>query len=145
MRIQAGGYFGERALLQSEPRAANVISVGSTSCLYISRQAFEEVLGPLGDLMALHSRVREAESLGIVRATTRRQEEQISDSKIDRFSFKAQVCGRLCLYLLIIYLSALAFKCPWLVKPCVKKRVITRCIAMEWYLWYVFSVSVYVL
>ena len=47
MTLGEGQYFGERALLQAAPRAANVIASGSLKCLYISKDAFEEVLGSL--------------------------------------------------------------------------------------------------
>jgi len=48
MELQAGQYFGERALIEQAPRAANVIAKdGMLKCLNISKDAFEEVLGPL--------------------------------------------------------------------------------------------------
>ena len=45
--LRAGQYFGERALLTNAPRAANVVARGPVKALYINRDAFEEVLGPL--------------------------------------------------------------------------------------------------
>jgi len=39
--------FGERALLGSARRSANVIAKGQVKCLHIGRAVFEEVLGPL--------------------------------------------------------------------------------------------------
>jgi hypothetical protein len=47
MELGAGQYFGERALLTNAPRAANVVARGPVKALYINRDAFEEVLGPL--------------------------------------------------------------------------------------------------
>lgn len=46
-----GGYFGERALLKDEPRAATIKADGKVQCLMLDRQAFEFLLGPLGDIM----------------------------------------------------------------------------------------------
>lgn len=52
-QIFSGQYFGERALLKHEPRAANVIAAdegedgSDLRCLYISKANFEEVLGSL--------------------------------------------------------------------------------------------------
>ena len=45
MELGQGQYFGERALLTNEPRAANVIACGERTLklLYISKEAFEEV------------------------------------------------------------------------------------------------------
>eukprot|EP00588_Corethron_pennatum_P031647 CAMPEP_0194346156 /NCGR_PEP_ID=MMETSP0171-20130528/105264_1 /TAXON_ID=218684 /ORGANISM="Corethron pennatum, Strain L29A3" /LENGTH=1009 /DNA_ID=CAMNT_0039113245 /DNA_START=182 /DNA_END=3211 /DNA_ORIENTATION=+ len=47
----AGMTFGERALLTGEPRAANITAIGEVSCLCLSRETFEKVLGPLQSLM----------------------------------------------------------------------------------------------
>mmetsp|Transcript_49196 Transcript_49196/g.81695 ORF Transcript_49196/g.81695 Transcript_49196/m.81695 type:complete len:1065 (-) Transcript_49196:122-3316(-) len=47
MELTDGNYFGERALIEQAPRAANVKAKGRLKCLYISKDAFEEVLGPL--------------------------------------------------------------------------------------------------
>ena len=44
-------YFGERALLNEEPRAANVIAYTDVKLLYISKIAFDEVLGTLSDII----------------------------------------------------------------------------------------------
>jgi len=46
-----GMWFGERALLTGEPRAADITAVGEVSCLCLSRETFEKVLGPLRSLM----------------------------------------------------------------------------------------------
>jgi len=51
MQLGEGQYFGERALLTSAPRAANVIAMGRLKCLHISKDAFEEVLGPLQNII----------------------------------------------------------------------------------------------
>ena len=51
MQLGEGQYFGERALLTSAPRAANVIAMGKLKCLHISKDAFEEVLGPLQNII----------------------------------------------------------------------------------------------
>jgi len=51
MQLGEGQYFGERALLQAAPRAANVVASGPLKCLYISKDAFEEVLGSLQQLI----------------------------------------------------------------------------------------------
>ena len=51
MTLKQNDYFGERALLQDAPRAANVIAQGRVVCLHIGRVTFEEVLGPLQDII----------------------------------------------------------------------------------------------
>ena len=51
MTLKQNDYFGERALLQDAPRAANVIAQGPVTCLHIGRVTFEEVLGSLQDII----------------------------------------------------------------------------------------------
>lgn len=45
--VGEGGYFGERALLTRERRSATVQATVPTVCIVITRQAFEQLLGPL--------------------------------------------------------------------------------------------------
>lgn len=46
-----GDYFGEIALLLGEPRKASVYAVSKCTCLYITRDTFMRILGPLQSLM----------------------------------------------------------------------------------------------
>lgn len=60
LRLKGNQYFGERALLNDAPRAANVISVGRTKLLQVGRREFEEVLGSLQDMIEADRQQREA-------------------------------------------------------------------------------------
>jgi len=51
LQLNDNDYFGEKALLTSNPRAANVVTRTPTKVLYINKQAFEEVLGPLSAII----------------------------------------------------------------------------------------------
>eukprot|EP01031_Cornospumella_fuschlensis_P035742 gene35742-43354_t len=51
MNLEAASYFGERALLESKPRAANVVATADVKVLYIDKVAFEEVFGPLSGII----------------------------------------------------------------------------------------------
>jgi len=46
-----GDYFGERALLKDEPRAATCVARGQVDVLQIDRSAFSALLGPLEEIM----------------------------------------------------------------------------------------------
>lgn len=50
-RCHVGDYFGERALIKNEPRAAGLQAVTSVKCLRLDRSAFSLLLGPLEDIM----------------------------------------------------------------------------------------------
>jgi len=50
-RLKTGDYFGERALILNQPRAANVISVGTTKTVVMDHYAFERLLVDLKDVM----------------------------------------------------------------------------------------------
>lgn len=49
--LKDGDYFGERALLTSEPRVANIIATTTVKVLCIGKESFEEVLGPLSAII----------------------------------------------------------------------------------------------
>ncbi|KAJ8578639.1 hypothetical protein ON010_g564 [Phytophthora cinnamomi] len=51
MQLRSGEFFGERALLANEPRAADCIAVGRVECLTLQRAAFEQLLGKLDHIM----------------------------------------------------------------------------------------------
>jgi len=59
MDLGQGAYFGERALLTSEPRAASVSASTPCKLLYISKDAFEEVLGSLQEIIDFDRQTRE--------------------------------------------------------------------------------------
>jgi len=50
-RLTAGGYFGERALLTNEARAATVTATTGSVCQVLDRATFKRLLGPLEDIM----------------------------------------------------------------------------------------------
>lgn len=51
MHYKPGEYFGERALLKSEPRAANVNAKTDMSVASIDRDSFGRLLGPLDTIL----------------------------------------------------------------------------------------------
>lgn len=53
-----GEFFGERALITGDPRMANITAVTHVTCLCLSRDTFDMVLGPLQDLIDMAQRKR---------------------------------------------------------------------------------------
>lgn len=51
-RLTRGSFFGERALIKDEPRAATVTAVAESKCLAMDRASFIRLLGPLTELLA---------------------------------------------------------------------------------------------
>lgn len=51
MRCHKGDYFGERALIRNEPRAASIQAVKRCVLLRLDRSAFSLLLGPLSEIM----------------------------------------------------------------------------------------------
>ncbi|KAG7671492.1 hypothetical protein Ndes2526B_g09344 [Nannochloris sp. 'desiccata'] len=49
-KLSDGAYFGERALIRDEPRAASIIAEGYVVCFALSRTAFNDLLGPIEDV-----------------------------------------------------------------------------------------------
>ncbi|KAK3251619.1 cGMP-dependent protein kinase [Cymbomonas tetramitiformis] len=48
-----GSFFGERALIKDDVRAADVIATENCLCMTLNRQAFNDILGPLENLWRL--------------------------------------------------------------------------------------------
>jgi len=51
MEYKAGDYFGERALLKNEPRAANVIAKTDCIVMTMDRHSVHRLLGPIEPLL----------------------------------------------------------------------------------------------
>ena len=48
---KAGDYFGERSLLQNEPRAANIYAFTDCKLVSLDRHSFKRLMGPLDALL----------------------------------------------------------------------------------------------
>lgn len=46
-----GDYFGERALIKNEPRAANIIANTQLQVVALDRQSFKRLLGPVEEIL----------------------------------------------------------------------------------------------
>ena len=64
MHYKAGDYFGERALIQNEPRAANVIAKTDCKVVSLDRHSFKRLMGPLDGILRRNMEVYEAFKAG---------------------------------------------------------------------------------
>jgi len=66
LKMGPGDWFGERALLTGEPRAANVTALTEVTTLAMDRDTFEEAIGPLKGLMEREMRKKFLRGLPII-------------------------------------------------------------------------------
>ena len=72
-KLEAGEYFGEKALLEGAPRAANVTAESEVVVMALDREDFEKVLGPMKELLAANLNLRVLSAVPILA--------KLSDSK----------------------------------------------------------------
>lgn len=60
IRLNAGDYFGELALLTNKPRQATVTASGKVKCLVISKKHFDQVMGPCEDILNRNTKTYES-------------------------------------------------------------------------------------
>ena len=51
MDYSPGDYFGEVSLIRDQPRAASIFATSDVSALFLDRQMFNRLLGPLKDIL----------------------------------------------------------------------------------------------
>ena len=77
-----GDYFGEGALLEDEPRSANIIARGQVQCFSLDRSDFVKLLGPLQDIMKRKADERRDTAEDKVRQTKRQLDASIKFSDL---------------------------------------------------------------
>ena len=87
--LAQGEYFGERALLMDEPRAANVIAKTNVSLMALDRQDFENRLGHghLRSMIDYNMGIRVLQCVSIFKTLSSSEREKVF-SALERVSFK---------------------------------------------------------
>jgi len=66
-KLKAGEFFGERAILTDEPRAADVFATSDVECLALDRDAFNDSLGSLTEVLDSNVSKKALESVPILK------------------------------------------------------------------------------
>lgn len=80
VKLGAGAYFGERALLKDEPRAANVSAVTKTVCMTLNRRAFNNLLGPLQEVLDNNLNLRVLSSIPMFGRLSHKEKDAVVSS-----------------------------------------------------------------
>ena len=51
LKYKQGEYFGERALIKNEPRAANIVATTQMQVVALDRHSFKRLLGPIEEIL----------------------------------------------------------------------------------------------
>jgi len=78
--LTTGDYFGERALLTGEPRAANVTAVTHVTLMALDRESFNSLLGPLRELIDHNMNMRVLSSIKLFDKLTAQEKSKIARS-----------------------------------------------------------------
>jgi len=87
VKLKEGDYFGERALLKQEPRAANVIASVDTECLVLDRIDFNSLLGPLADVLNHNLGMRVIKSIPMLKGLSKAEIKKLMNA-LDETSYK---------------------------------------------------------
>jgi CRP-like cAMP-binding protein len=78
--LTAGDYFGERALITGEPRAATITAQGPVKVMALDREAFNLLLGPLRDVLDHNMNLRVLGSIKMFEMLSAAEKKKLSQS-----------------------------------------------------------------
>lgn len=78
--LTSGDYFGERALITGEPRAANVIAETPVFVMALDRESFNSCLGPLREVLDHNLNMRVLDTIKLFSNLTERERSKVSRS-----------------------------------------------------------------
>ncbi|KAJ0410103.1 hypothetical protein ATCC90586_001588 [Pythium insidiosum] len=77
LRLSDGDYFGERALMTHEPRAANVTAETDVTLIALDRQAFDDLLGSLREVIDRNMSMRVLQSIPLLKNLSQYEKEKL--------------------------------------------------------------------
>jgi CRP-like cAMP-binding protein len=78
--LTAGDYFGERALLTGEPRAATIKAVTEVKVMALDRANFDTLLGPLRDVLDHNMNLRILQSIKLFENLSNQEKKKLAQS-----------------------------------------------------------------
>jgi cGMP-dependent protein kinase len=90
--LTAGDYFGERALLTGEPRAATIRAVTDVKVMALDRENFDTLLGPLRDVLDHNMNLRILQSIKLFEKLSNQEKKKLAQCfQIERFAANAAI------------------------------------------------------
>lgn len=77
VRLTENDYFGERALMTHEPRAANVTAETDVTLIALDRQAFDDQLGSLREVIDHNMSMRVLQSIPMLKVLSPNEKEKL--------------------------------------------------------------------
>lgn len=77
LRLTDSDYFGERALMTHEPRAANVTAETDVTLIALDRQAFDDLLGSLREVIDHNMSMRVLQSIPLLKNLSRTEQDKL--------------------------------------------------------------------
>jgi CRP-like cAMP-binding protein len=90
--LTVGEYFGERALLTGEPRAATITAQSAVKVMALDRESFNSLLGPLRDVLDHNMNLRVLSSIKLFEKLSNQEKKKLAGSfQVEKFDDNATI------------------------------------------------------